>query len=76
MSRSEAAVAQLNAEIKGAGMTGKEMATRLGIHPNVFYRYTAGITEMPMRVLYAAIEVLGIDEVEFFRRAYELRNRR
>lgn len=65
----ESVLAQLNAEISAAGSDVKSIAGRLKMDYNTFRRYTIGERPMPMHVLWAALEVLEVDEVAFIDRA-------
>ena len=73
---SEAVVAQINAEIAGAGLNRAELARKIDVNYVQLGRYLKGEREIPMRVLYAIIEQLPIDEATLFRRARERFDRR
>lgn len=66
---SAAVLGELNGAITAAGMNVTSMAKRLGMDYNTLRRYLSGEREIPVLVLYAAIDQLPIDEAELFRRA-------
>lgn len=66
---SAAVVAQINAEIAGAGLNRAELARRIDVNYVQLGRYLTGDREIPMRIIYAIVEQLPIDEATLFRRA-------
>jgi hypothetical protein len=76
--RSRAVLQQLNAEIARHGYNKRTFAKLVDINYNQFTDYMNGKHEMPMRVLYACIDALGVPDGEFFEAAralYERTNR-
>lgn len=67
----QAMLDQLNAEIGASGYTIKSLAKAEGRDYNTFRRYVKGERPMPMIDLWSAIDRLGIDQVEFARRALD-----
>lgn len=65
----DAVLAQLNAEITAHDMTVKSVAIAMGSDYNTFRRYATGERPMPMHVYWSALDVIGIDEEVFIRRA-------
>lgn len=73
---SAAVIAQLNAEIAGAGLKRAELARKIDINYVQLGRYLKGERELPMSVLYAIVDQLPIDEATLFRLARERVDRR
>jgi transcriptional regulator with XRE-family HTH domain len=73
---SAAVIAQLNAEIAGAGLKRAELARKLGMDYVTLGRYLKGEREIPVIVLYAIIDQLPIDEAGLFKLARERYDRR
>lgn len=69
--RSQAVVDQLNAEIGASRYNVKSLAEAMGVDYYTFRRYTKGERELPMNVLWNAIDALGISEETFFRRVLD-----
>lgn len=62
---------QLNAEIGASDYTVKSLALAMGMDHNTFRRYAKGERPMPMVVLWAAINQLGIPQMVFAQRAQD-----
>lgn len=73
---SAAVIAQLNAEIAGAGLKRSELARKIDINYVQLGRYLKGEREIPMTTLYSIVAQLPIDEETLFRRARERFDRR
>lgn len=68
---SAAVIAQLNAEISGAGLNRAELARTIGIEYKTLGRYLKNEREIPMHVLWAIIDQLDIDEATLLKLARE-----
>lgn len=68
---SAAVIAQLNAELGAAGLSRAEVARNIGVDYKQLGRYLKGEREIPVKVLYAIVDELPIDEAKLFRRARE-----